>query len=216
MIDEPHRTSDPAGMVVSLLEALINRMLRLDNESLRRLGELDGKVIRIVLGRSTDSVAPVEIYALPSADGLRLRRQPDREPDVTLSGTLPVLLRLGGGDVRPELFASGDLEISGDAELGRRFQRAMVDLDIDWEEQASRIVGDVAAHELGNLLHGARAWQARSLRSLGEDLTEYLQEESRVLVNRNRVEAFLCEVDGLRADADRLEARLRRLQGRAR
>jgi ubiquinone biosynthesis protein UbiJ len=126
-----------------------------------------------------------------------------------------VLLRLGGADVRPELFGSGDLEISGDVELGRRFQRTMEDLEIDWEERLARIVGDVAAHELGNLLRGARAWQARSLHSLGEDLSEYLQEEARVLASRNRVEAFLREVDRVCTDADRLEARLRRLQEQA-
>lgn len=216
MIHEAHKTTDPAGMFVTLLEPVINGMLRLDRHSLLRLGELEGKVIRVVVGRLQETVTPIEIYVLPSVEGLRLRRQHDCEPDVTLSGALPVLLRLAGAGARPELFTSGELEISGDVELGQRFQRVMEELDVDWEEQASRVLGDVAAHKLGNLLRGARAWRTQSLRSLAADLTEYLQEESRILVTRSRIDAFLNAVDSLRSDVERLAARLGHLQERAR
>lgn len=199
-------------MLITLLERVFNRILRLDRESLRRLGELQGKVVCIQLGQVGDAETPLEVYALPSNAGLRLMAHCDAKPDVTLRGTFPVILELVRGEARPDLFSSGELEVSGDIELGRYIHGIIKDLEIDWEEQASRVIGDVAAHKLGNLLRDARAWRAQSLRSLGVDVAEYLQEESRTLAARTRVDVFLSAVDELRADTDRLEARLRRLR----
>ncbi|MFQ6021361.1 MAG: SCP2 domain-containing protein [Acidiferrobacterales bacterium] len=200
------------GFLVNVLEQVVNRLVRLDGESLDRLAPFEGKVIRLCIAGGVPFASASEIYVLPTAAGLRLLSNYDDEVDVTLRGTLPTFLRLLRGGARLELFAAGELETSGDVELGRRFQRVMENLDIDWEEQVSHVVGDVAAHKLGNFVRDARAWQRQSAQTLGADLAEYLQEESRVLATRARVEAFLEAVDVLRADTDRLEARLRRLR----
>jgi ubiquinone biosynthesis protein UbiJ len=48
----------------------------------------------------------------------------------------------------------------------------------------------------------------------GENIAEYLQEESRDLVNKTELEEFLQGVDMLRETADRVEARIARLEQR--
>ena len=48
----------------------------------------------------------------------------------------------------------------------------------------------------------------------GENIAEYLQEESRDLVNKTELEEFLRGVDELRETADRIEARLGHLERR--
>ena len=194
-------------LITTVIEELGNRLLRLDPETLARLGELHGKVIRI------DLVGPSKtLYILPSAAGLRLLTEHDAAPDVTLRGELAVFARLAfGAGATPR---AGELQISGDIELGQRFQRMLHEIDIDWEEHLSHLVGDVLAHRLGRAARGARAWQAQAVRTLGLDVSEYLQEESRVLPTRREVEAFLDAVDTLRARADRLEQRVARLRAR--
>ena len=201
-------------MFSPLLEQFANRILRLDRESLQRLGEFEGKVIAIALAHTAEAVP--DFYLLPSAGGLRLLTDYDGVAHVTLRGTVPTLLRLliNGADTTPELIATRALQIEGDVDLGRRLQRFLEGLDIDWEEQAAGVVGDVVAHRLGNVLRGVRAWRRNATQTLSADIAEYLQEESRLLAPAGRVEAFLAGVDVLRADVDRLEARLRRLQGR--
>jgi ubiquinone biosynthesis protein UbiJ len=47
---------------------------------------------------------------------------------------------------------------------------------------------------------------------LGQDFTEYLQEEGRLLPSRYELESFLTEVDRLRDDGERLAARVNRLR----
>lgn len=196
------------NMLGTVLEEIGNRLLRLDPDTRARLGGMQGRVIRLEF---TDLQAALDLA--PSAAGLRVSAAGAAPAQVTLRGTLGSFLRLGlntEGAVLP-----GTIEIGGDLELGRRFERTLRGLHIDWEEELARLTGDVLAHRIGNLARGARAWLRQAAGSLGRDAAEYLQEEARLLATRASVEDFLAQVDVLRADADRLEQRVRRLRLRA-
>jgi ubiquinone biosynthesis protein UbiJ len=197
--------------LTTLLEEVINRALRLDPATLARLAELEGKAIRL---RAAGDY-PFEVIVLPDASGLRLRRRHEREPDVTLTGDIPVAFRFALRRFVPEVVAAGEVQISGDIGLGQRFQRLLEQADIDWEEQAARVLGDVPAHQLGNAVRGLGGWAGQALRTLRQDLGEYLQEESRLLPVRARVGAFRRDVETLERDLDDLERRLARLRGTA-
>lgn len=211
-VSSQSQATEFASWVVGL-ERLTNRVLALDPETLKRLSVLKGKAIGVRIGNEAASISTTVIYVLPSETGLHLATEYDDEPDVVLSGSLPALLRLIRGEATPDLFSSGNVEISGDLELGRRFERIIKNLEIDWEEQASHIIGDIAAHKLGNLVRDVDAWRRRTVDTVRKDVGEYLQHESQVLAIPKAVDNFINAVDVLRADADRLEARLRRLQG---
>src|SRR5436190_20869538 len=92
----------------NILETVVNRLLRLDPETLRRVGELDGKTIRLDLGNGAEAFT---LFVEPSLQGLRLRRNSERDPDVTLRGSIPVFARLARTGI-----AAGELQISGDIE----------------------------------------------------------------------------------------------------
>lgn len=191
------------------LQSALNRCLRLDPATQERLAALAGKAIEIHL-RPLD----LRFYLLPGPGGIELAAQLERAPDTTLSGTPLGLLR--GAllrNERRELFAD-DLRIEGDTDTGRRFKAVLDAVDIDWEEQLSHLVGDIAAHHLGNLARGLGRWSQEARTSLADDLDDYLHEEARLVPQRAEVERFLAAVDILRTDADRLELRVARLQRR--
>lgn len=195
---------------VNLLQEAVNVILRLDPDTLARLGEFDGKCVGLRLaGEGRD----LEFFLFPSPAGLRICTAHDAAPDVIIRGDVPVFTRLVFGS--SSATRAGELQISGDIELGQRFQHILRELDIDWEEQAAQRMGDVLAHQLGRAARELRAWGRSSAAFLRQDLREYLQEESRLLAPRPQTEAFLRAVDVLRADADRLEKRLESLVGRA-
>jgi ubiquinone biosynthesis protein UbiJ len=199
---------DPSMLGVAALASLeqaLNGALALDPKTGERLGRLEGRVIAIEM-RGTG----LRLFLQPRDGGLRLMGHYDGEVETTLRGAPFSLLRMNSGRTGEGMFRGG-VEIDGDVELGTRFQRILEQLDIDWEEHLSRLTGDIVAHQLGNTVRSLFAWGERSADHLGEDIADYLQEEREVLPVDWEVEDFVEEVDTLRSDVDRLEARVKRL-----
>jgi ubiquinone biosynthesis protein UbiJ len=198
--------------LTAVLEDATNRFLRLDPDTLKRLGDIEGKIISLRI-QGADGNDGAVLYFLPSEGGLQMRTEHDGRVDVTIAGNPPAFMRLLVGERAQGVFANGQMQISGDLELGQRFQRVLKKLDIDWEEVTSHYVGDVVAHKFGNFFRGFRDWRRQAHATLGQDTREFLQEEVRLLPRAEHVEAFLGDIDKFRADVDRLEKRIQRLQG---
>lgn len=200
---------NPSAAVLGGLEAALNRYLALDPAAMVRLAELHGQVICLeVLGLG------LRVYVVPGPFGIQLLGRYQGDPACTLRCTPLGLARMGStADSTDQLF-SGQAEITGDTEVGHRFGKILSGLDIDWEEQLARVSGDVLAHEVGNRARALTRWGGRVLDNLGMDLQEYLQEEVRLLPTRLELEAFLEDVDTLRDDEQRLQARVARLEDR--
>jgi len=190
----------------ALIETAFNTWVRLDPEASPRLAPLHGKVICIrVLGFG------LELYLIPGPDGVQIYPELDSPADCTLAGTPLALARLGKGERgQDELFA-GRVSITGDTELGHRFGDILGRVDIDWTEQLAAIVGDIPAQSAGDRLKGTGEWLTQVSDTLRQDLGEYLQEEARLTPPRLEAEDFFADVDRLRDDLARLEARVARL-----
>ena len=199
--------SEITTAMAAALEAGLNQVLKLDPETLERLGQLQGKVIAIELRGLS-----ITLYMIPEQQGLNVFADYEGEPDTVLRGTPIAMLRMGAAQHAGDVLFAGDVEISGDVELGQQFRDILDGLDIDWEEHLSRITGDAVAHKVGNLVRGALDWGKKTADTLAQDSAEYLQEESRDLPNRYEVEEFLAQIDQLRSDVDRAEARITRLE----
>jgi len=195
---------------LSGLETVINHYLRLDPAIGQRLSTLSGRCIAIEL-RGLD----LTLYALPDAQGIQLRDHVEGAPDTMLRGTPLGMLQLGvGGNTEKTLF-SGEVLIEGDVETGQAFKAILDELDIDWEEQLSKLTGDIVAHQLGNVARRGRRAIRLGIGTLEKDISEYLQEELRVLPTRIETENFSADVTRISMDVDRLSARLKRLQMQA-
>jgi ubiquinone biosynthesis protein UbiJ len=193
------------AVIAAGLEAALNPVLRLDPDLRSRLAALEGKVIAI-----EPEGLGLTLYLLPGVTGVRVLDQYTGEPTVRIRGAPLALARQWRGRGT----SSGDMTIEGDAAVGREFQIALAHLDIDWEEQLSRLLGDAAAHQVGRFWRGFRTWGQRAGDTLRRDGGEYLQRELRVLPPHLAVEQFLSAVDALREDTDRLAARIERLRRR--
>ena len=76
----------------------------------------------------------------------------------------------------------------------------------------SGFVGDAAAYRIGEFARGVSKWGAEARTTMGDNIREYLQEESRDVPSRYEMDRFTGNVDVLRDDVDRLAARIRRLR----
>jgi ubiquinone biosynthesis protein UbiJ len=198
-------------LTLEAFERAVNGLVELDPMARGHLAELHGRVLRIALDGT-----PITIDLVPGHDGyLKLLGEFEGEPDATLSGSPFDLLRASAPDQGVgELFA-GHVRFGGDEGLAQRFSQTLAGLDIDWEEFLAQRIGDVPAHEIGRLGRRARSGAQRFRANARETLSDYLTEESRLLPHRFEVEAFLEDVDTLRDDTERLEARIARLESRS-
>lgn len=189
------------------IEQAVNAVIGMDAAAAERLARLHGRTVAIRLRG-----VGLELVFVPGPDGqLQLLGSIEGEPDCRLSGSPLDLMRSGDKTDGPAQLFAGRVTIDGDVELAQQFGAIVGGLDIDWEEQLARLTGDVFAHEVGTAARKAGRWGRRSAEVLGQDLAEYLTEEAQLVPHRAEVEAFLDEVDRLRDDLARLEARAARL-----
>ena len=82
-------------------------------------------------------------------------------------------------------------KIVGDVAFGQAVKDLLGNIDIDWEELLSNVIGDIAAHQVGRGVRGLKNWGQHAAASLQQDLAELLQQEMRVLPQRVDIEQFL-------------------------
>ncbi|QSA96333.1 SCP2 domain-containing protein [Methylococcus sp. EFPC2] len=195
------------AVFAGLLEDASSRFLALSPHRDELLAPLAGKLIALRL-------LPLDLRLVlaPTESALTLLPDHAGEVDATLSGTPLAFARMGLSE-RPQrgLFA-GEVTLEGDTSVARRFQALFRHLDITWEALLARYTGAGLASLIVGGLRDSHAWRVELVDNLRQDTLEYLQEESRELPAAAEGEGFLRAVDVLRADADRLTARIERLE----
>jgi len=132
--------------------------------------------------------------------------------DLTLTikpGALPHLL--SGSDALLQ-----HVDISGNADLASTVQFLFRNLKWDAEEDLSKLIGDIAARRIAAAGRDFFAWQKDALLRTGQNFAEYWTEEQPLLVRPEEVARFSRDVETLRDDVTRLEARLAQLQANRR
>lgn len=121
---------------------------------------------------------------------------------------LAVLRHLASAD-------TGALDIGheGDARFADDLANVLRGLRWDAEEDLAQIFGDIAAHRLAAFGKLFLAWPGRAALSLGGALVEYWSEENPLLVRRDDFAAFQRATDAARDAVERLEARVKALDG---
>jgi ubiquinone biosynthesis accessory factor UbiJ len=104
-----------------------------------------------------------------------------------------------------------DVTLEGDSAVLMDLAAVLQDLDLDWEYELSRWLGPVATQLIGGHLRSRSRWYQQGFASLNQNLAEYLSEESRTLVGQREAQARFRELDQLKLDLERLEARFERL-----
>lgn len=192
--------------LIDVINHALNRYLQLDPESSTSLKKLAGK-------RFTIDILPFHLkcHGEFTADTLSLSRESKHPADVVVRGTpMQLVALLRPGSDRRQSFAD-HIVMEGDAEVGSLIIQLFDHLEIDWEEQLARLTGDASAHHLGNVFRRARHWFKQADNSLTTNLRDYLHEEAEWLPAREALNDFFNDIDALRMDTDRIEARISQL-----
>lgn len=199
------------GALGRVLERLLNHALTLDPDTRARIAKLDGRTVTIDF-RNTPLAMRITVV------GERLSIGPASGAPATLgiaatpARLIALALSARGTDTA---FAPGSVEIAGDAELARRLEQIASRFRPDIDEAFARAFGDVIGFQLARALRRAFAWTRESATALARDGADFLSGESRDLVGKAELDAFLDEVDTLHQGVDRLHARVAQLAARS-
>jgi len=204
-------TLDPALQTAALaaLEAALNRALALSAGSLSALAQLEDAVFAL------HCTAPeLDVYLHPGARGIRLTGAHIGAVTTSITGRASDFTELAVSRDPTATLINGDLALAGDSAPLIELQRILSALDVDWEAPLVATLGDVAGHQLAQVLRSAFAWGRQASAGLSRQLAEFIQEEARLSPPRLEVEDFYHDVHELNLRVDRLESRVARLRQR--
>jgi len=159
-----------------------------------------GKSVRI-------TIAPVSSALVILEDGSLAMAGETNIPDASINIAPSLLLRLLAKDEAAKL----QIEISGDTHLATALAKVFSHLRWDYEDDLSKLVGDVPANKIGSFARGSVQTIKDTGLNIASMLSEYWQEEKPMLAKKRHVEQFNSEVDRLRSDVERFEKRLQKL-----
>lgn len=201
----------PINRITSTISELIaNRILDLDCEAHGKLKQFENKSIHI----SISDLGLDYFVRFPNSTVVVSEKQTEK-PSASISGKSSAFIAAALNDRSGDAVFTGELHFSGDIGLAQRFQAFIESLQIDWQRPLSEVFGDEISYSISqgiNKLSGLfqNAWKQTIL-----DIPEYLQEESRSTPCRAELDDFYHQVDLIRSQAERLEARFKRLRSKA-
>jgi len=190
------------------LASAINKALETDPATLAKLARLDGQVYAIHC-----TLPPLSLNFRLNAEGVEIMSS-DEAAQVTLRGTALALVRLLAEAAQETgAMSQSNVEISGDATALLQLSRTFSELEIDWEELLSKLVGDVAARGITQTIQMSRDWETRNRPRHISTIREFAHQQLG-LVPIDRIKALNERSRELQYRLDRLEARLNLRQPR--
>lgn len=188
-------------MLTGLSTRLLQHLISQNSWACPLLQPHAGKCVAFKLGFFNRSLTILEDGSLAMAGDSHVA-------DASVSLTPSLALRLLSGDEAAKRLVF----ISGDTHLAAELAKVLSAMRWDFEDDASKLVGDVAAHKIGQTLRGIAATGKETGSNLAAMLSEYWQEEMPLIAKKRQVEAFNSDVDTLRADLARFEKKFAKLQ----
>lgn len=193
----------------NLIVAGLNRYIELDQERAVGLDQINNKLIRLYV-RELNKILLLRVEQRTFQQEL----DHEIEADVEISVSLKILPEFLMGVEQDMLIKNGGIEIKGDAHIASVFQNILGEIEIDWEEILSKYTGDTVAYQVGRGVKAVQSFRRQLHENMRQDVRDYLQDNIQASATKNEVDQFIQDVDKVRAQADRLEARLNRIDNR--
>ncbi|MCW8399035.1 SCP2 sterol-binding domain-containing protein [Legionella sp. PATHC038] len=192
------------------LQIAINKAAKLDEQMPVKLKALDNKTLEMII-----SPLNVNFFILFKDGEIILLDCYDKEADTIIHSNPLGLIRLSllPASKARSLF-NDKIRMTGDTELGQQVKKLFDEMDIDWEGHLAHFTGDVVAHQIGAFVRKGISFKKKIEESMRQNVSEYFQEELRVIPTQDELEDFFTEVDELSLSVERLQAHVNQLISR--
>ena len=190
--------------IAGAIENVLNQVLPLDPDIVPKMTALKDKTVQVVLTEPGESLT--FIFKSPK---ILVAGHYENEVNARITGSLADFFQLGTS--REKNVIGSGLQFEGEIGTAQAFQQFWEAIDIDWEEQVSKVTGDIIAHQLFRFGGSSKDWVEKTAATVVENTREYVQHEAMLTPTKIEVENFFDDLADLKADVARAEARLNQI-----
>ncbi len=192
-------------MLTTIAVTPINHILRGESWVCKRLQSHSGKTICV-------QIPPLfEMNMIIQTNG----ELQDTIKQEKIDATFCLLPSILPGLLAHDENAYTQIKISGDADFANELIKISKNINLNIEQDLSKIVGDIPAHRIAQAGEKVIQWHTNNINNLSQALVEYWMEEQPMLTKSTYINRFVNEVKTLQNNTDQLDQRIQSLTQKA-
>jgi ubiquinone biosynthesis protein UbiJ len=196
-------------VATATLELIINKALALNNNKSVSFAAVAQKTLTLELAELPFTLCfTVNTSASKTVVIARSRTE---FSDCTINTSFNTLNKLKANQSLTQLIKQDELDVTGDIKIAQQFANIAQSLEIDWQTELAKHLGDVPTHKLlqfGNKITKSLIGKSKQLEA---DIGEYLVHEKRLVVTNSQINAFNQKTKAVASKVDSLSARIDKL-----
>ena len=193
-------------LLCSVLETVINKALALSLNGTHGLYALEQKCLVVHLAELGFPLSFVVNNSKVLVASL------SEHPDCEIHTSIKTLVALKKEQQLTELIKQDKLDIAGDIKVAQQFANIAETLDIDWQSELAKHIGDIPTYKLTQLSKQLAKKVGFAAKQIQADSTEWLVHEKRLVVTRSQVSAFNLQVSDLDVRAETLSEQFAKIE----
>lgn len=194
-----------AQTLSAVLETLINQFLRYNLHGTLALKPLAEKTLTVKLAELafplSFTINHEKIHVTTS----------DEHNDCCIITSISTLIELNKAQQLTDLIKNDKLDIQGDLKVAQRFAEIAQTIDIDWQSELAKRIGDIPAYKLGQLGRKLLSKLNFTTAQIQADASEWLVHEKRLMLTAAEMSYFSHDVEQVEQQVCALNQRLEQL-----
>ena len=190
------------GLLCTLGEKVLNPLISMDPDALTRLQRLQGKQLAVCL-RGID----LRLVLTAQPNGIWLNSHQEAV-DCSVETEFSALQQLSDPSQLTRLIRENKLQIDGDLQTLQQFSQFFQQLNPDWQERLSALLGDAVAYKSARAIVALQQGIRNYLQQADQTIQELAQDELRLTPVAAEVQQFSREVSTLAGRTELLQRQL--------
>lgn len=198
-------------VATATLELIINKALALNNNQTVSFATIAQKTLTLELAELSFSLCfTFTINSSASTAFINVRSHAELS-DCTIHTSINTLKKLKANQSLTQLIKQDELDVTGDIKIAQQFANIAQSLEIDWQTELARHLGDVPTHKLLQFANKVTKSLVATGKQLEADIGEYLVHEKRLVVTSSQIKTFNQQTKDIATKVDTLSARIDKL-----